>query len=112
MLSASKLIFAHLQSERPLGLLYEERLEAAERRRLAGNALFKEGKAAEAASRYLSALSYLDEDFLFQLEGHYLDQAHAVKVGRFKLWEICNRVMRFYGEHLFLLSYLEEALSL
>ncbi len=28
----------------------------------------------------MQALSYLDEDVMMQLEGHYLDQAHAVKV--------------------------------
>lgn len=29
---------------------------------------------------HAQALSYLDEDFLFQLEGMYLDKAHEVKL--------------------------------
>lgn len=35
-----------------VGMLFEQRLEAAERRRLAGNALFKEGRLREALSKY------------------------------------------------------------
>ncbi|KAG2428594.1 hypothetical protein HYH02_014296 [Chlamydomonas schloesseri] len=61
-------------------LLYEERLERAERRRLTGNELFKAGQYKEALAKYAMALSYLDEDFMFQLAGHYLDKAEAVKV--------------------------------
>eukprot|EP00197_Chlamydomonas_leiostraca_P004432 CAMPEP_0202859602 /NCGR_PEP_ID=MMETSP1391-20130828/1645_1 /ASSEMBLY_ACC=CAM_ASM_000867 /TAXON_ID=1034604 /ORGANISM="Chlamydomonas leiostraca, Strain SAG 11-49" /LENGTH=376 /DNA_ID=CAMNT_0049538651 /DNA_START=34 /DNA_END=1161 /DNA_ORIENTATION=+ len=62
------------------GLLYEERLERAEQRRLAGNELFAAGRYREAMGKYAVALSYLDEDFMMQLEGHYEDQANAVKV--------------------------------
>ncbi|GLC34613.1 hypothetical protein PLESTM_000217400 [Pleodorina starrii] len=61
-------------------LLFEERLERAERRREAGNEQFKEGRYKEALAKYALALSYLDEDFMYQLEGHYLDKAEAVKV--------------------------------
>ncbi|KAG2435086.1 hypothetical protein HXX76_007173 [Chlamydomonas incerta] len=60
-------------------LLYEERLERAERRRLTGNELFKAGQYKEALAKYAMALSYLDEDFMFQLAGHYLDKAEDVK---------------------------------
>ncbi|KAI8466791.1 MAG: 42 kDa peptidyl-prolyl isomerase-like protein [Monoraphidium minutum] len=60
------------------GMLYEERLEAAERRRLEGNALFAEGKMVEALGKYAMALSYVDEEFLLQLEGPHLDRAEAV----------------------------------
>ncbi|GAX84618.1 hypothetical protein CEUSTIGMA_g12039.t1 [Chlamydomonas eustigma] len=62
------------------GLLYEERLERAERRRKQGNELFAQGKHQEALGKYSMSLSYLDEDFLMQLEGLYLDKAHEVKV--------------------------------
>ncbi|KXZ44317.1 hypothetical protein GPECTOR_69g410 [Gonium pectorale] len=61
-------------------LLFEERLERAERRRLAGNELFKEGRYKDALAKYALALSYMDEDFMYQLEGHYLDKAEAVKL--------------------------------
>lgn len=36
----------------PRGMLFEERLEAAERRRADGNTAFKEGRFAEATSKY------------------------------------------------------------
>lgn len=41
--------------------------------------MFKAGKHTEALQAYLIALTYVDEDFMFQLEGHFLDQAEAVK---------------------------------
>lgn len=62
------------------GMLFEERLEAAERRRLEGNTLFAEGKLVEALGKYAMALSYTDEDFMMQLEGPHLDKAEAVVV--------------------------------
>ncbi|KAG2500970.1 hypothetical protein HYH03_000792 [Edaphochlamys debaryana] len=61
-------------------LLYEERMERAERRRLAGNELFKEGRWKDALAKYAMALSYMDEDFIYQLDGHYLDKAEKLKV--------------------------------
>lgn len=54
---------------------FEERLEAADRRRAQGNEFFKGGDSAGAAAKYGLALSFLDEDFLMQLEGPHLDQA-------------------------------------
>ncbi|WIA11718.1 hypothetical protein OEZ85_011813 [Tetradesmus obliquus] len=59
-------------------MLYEERLEAAERRRKEGNALFGEGKFTEALAKYAMALSYCDEDFMLQLHGLHLDKAEDV----------------------------------
>eukprot|EP00879_Flechtneria_rotunda_P005210 GHRR01005492.1.p1 GENE.GHRR01005492.1~~GHRR01005492.1.p1 ORF type:complete len:384 (+),score=144.45 GHRR01005492.1:94-1245(+) len=59
-------------------MLYEERLEAAERRRLEGNQLFADGKYTEALGKYAMALSYCDEDFMLQLQGPHLDKAEAV----------------------------------
>jgi len=67
-------------ADRPLGLLYEERLERAEKRRLQGNELFAQGMHKEALGKYAAALSYMDEDFLMQCEGFYLDKAHEVKM--------------------------------
>ncbi|KAK9820125.1 hypothetical protein WJX72_006361 [[Myrmecia] bisecta] len=61
-------------------LMYEERLEAAERRRLEGNDLFKTGDARAALGRYSIALSYLNEDFMMQLDGFYLEKANDVKL--------------------------------
>jgi len=64
-------------------LTYEERLEAATRRKLKGNALLngttgKKRDPAAALSQYLFALSYLDDDFLFQLEGPHLEAASSL----------------------------------
>jgi hypothetical protein len=56
---------------------FEERLEAADRRRIQGNDLFRAGDAAGAAAKYGLALSFLDEDFLMQLEGPHLDQVRG-----------------------------------
>eukprot|EP00775_Hariotina_reticulata_P007506 gene7506-7716_t len=59
-------------------MLFEERLEAAERRRLEGNALFADGKFTEALGKYALALSYCDEDFMLQLHGPHLDKAEEI----------------------------------
>lgn len=61
-------------------LLYEERIERAERRRLAGNELFQQGLYKQALAKYAMSLSYLDEDFMFQLEGRYLEKAEEIKI--------------------------------
>lgn len=57
----------------------DERIEAADRRRQGGNALFKEDKLAEAMQQYEMALAYMGDDFMFQLFGKYKDMATAVK---------------------------------
>lgn len=61
-------------------MLFEERLEAAERRRIEGNDLFKDADAAAAATVYRMALMFLDEDLLMQLEGPHLTKANNVKL--------------------------------
>lgn len=52
-------------------VMYEDRLEAATRRRLKGNALFGEGGMQPALEQYALALACMDEDFLMQLEGRF-----------------------------------------
>jgi len=49
-------------------MLFEERLEAAERRRKEGNELFQQKLTADALGKYSMALSYMDQDFMFQLQ--------------------------------------------
>ena len=61
-------------------LTYEERLEAAERRRMEGNRLFTGGSAVDALGKYAMGLSHLDEDLLMQLEGMHLDKANGVRL--------------------------------
>lgn len=61
-------------------MVYEERLEAAERRRLEGNQLFTAGSTVEALGKYAMGLSYLNEDLLMQLEGPHLDMANCVRL--------------------------------
>ncbi|XP_021736171.1 peptidyl-prolyl cis-trans isomerase FKBP42-like [Chenopodium quinoa] len=57
----------------------EERIGAADRRRMDGNALFKEVKLEEAMQQYEMAIAYMGDDFMFQLFGKYRDMAMAVK---------------------------------
>ncbi len=61
-------------------MLFEERLEAAERRRQDGNALFKAGSTTDALGKYAMGLSYMDQDFMFQLQGAHEDKANAVRL--------------------------------
>uniref|UniRef100_A0ACD5Y7Q4 Uncharacterized protein n=1 Tax=Avena sativa TaxID=4498 RepID=A0ACD5Y7Q4_AVESA len=57
----------------------EERIEAADRRKLEGNDYFKEKKFEEAIQQYEMAVAYMGDDFMFQLFGKYRDMALAVK---------------------------------
>ncbi|XP_074568082.1 peptidyl-prolyl cis-trans isomerase FKBP42-like [Curcuma longa] len=57
----------------------EERIEAAERRKVEGNDYFKEEKLEEAMQQYEMAIAYMGDDFMFQLFGKYRDMALAVK---------------------------------
>ncbi|KAK9735770.1 hypothetical protein RND81_04G226600 [Saponaria officinalis] len=57
----------------------EERISSADRRRMDGNALFKEEKLSEAIQQYEMAIAYMGDDFMFQLFGKYRDMALAVK---------------------------------
>ena len=52
-------------------MLFEERIEAAKRRKLEGNILFQNGEVLEAIGKYTMGLSYMDQDFMFQLEGQH-----------------------------------------
>ena len=58
-------------------VMYEDRLEAATRRRLKGNMLFQAGATRRALEQYALALACMDEDFLMQLEGVLGDRAAA-----------------------------------
>ncbi|CAK7330887.1 unnamed protein product [Dovyalis caffra] len=57
----------------------EERIGAADRRKMDGNSLFKDEKLEEAMQQYEMAIAYLGDDFMFQLFGKYRDMALAVK---------------------------------
>ncbi|KAJ4833337.1 Peptidyl-prolyl cis-trans isomerase fkbp42 [Turnera subulata] len=57
----------------------EERIGAADRRKMEGNVLFKEEKLEEAMQQYEMAIAYLGDDFMFQLFGKFRDMALAVK---------------------------------
>ena len=61
-------------------MLFEERLEAAERRRLEGNRLFQGGSYTDALGKYAMGLSYMGQDFMFQLEGAHEAKANAVRL--------------------------------
>ncbi|KAH7864662.1 hypothetical protein Vadar_032330 [Vaccinium darrowii] len=57
----------------------EERISAADRRKMDGNAFFKEEKLEEAMQQYEMAIAYMGDDFMFQLFDKYRDMALAVK---------------------------------
>lgn len=57
----------------------EERIGAADRRKMDGNVYFKEEKLEEAMQQYEMAIAYMGDDFMFQLFGKYRDMALAVK---------------------------------
>ncbi|XP_045830312.1 peptidyl-prolyl cis-trans isomerase FKBP42 [Trifolium pratense] len=57
----------------------EERIGAADRRKMDGNVLFQENKLEEAMQQYEMAIAYMGDDFMFQLFGKYRDMALAVK---------------------------------
>ncbi|KAM1443362.1 hypothetical protein ACFX2I_039649 [Malus domestica] len=57
----------------------EERIGAADRRKMDGNALFKEQKLEEAMQQYEMAIAYMGGDFMFQLFGKYRDMVLAIK---------------------------------
>ncbi|KAG2671661.1 hypothetical protein I3760_13G006600 [Carya illinoinensis] len=57
----------------------EERIVSADRRKMDGNALFKEEKLEEAMQQYEMAIAYMGDDFMFQLFGKHRDMALAVK---------------------------------
>lgn len=61
-------------------LTYEERLEAAKRRRLEGNDLYSSGQLQHAMGKYESALAFLDEDFMMQLYEFHYDKAMEERV--------------------------------
>jgi len=50
-------------------MTFEERCRQADKRRLAGNELYKEGNLQGAEQKYTMAMSYFGESFMFQLEG-------------------------------------------
>jgi hypothetical protein len=58
-------------------MLFEERLEAAERRRLDGNGLFSSGRWSEALGKYSLALSHVDEDLMMQVDGFHLEKVQV-----------------------------------
>ncbi|CAD6265222.1 unnamed protein product [Miscanthus lutarioriparius] len=57
----------------------EERIAAADRRKIEGNEYFKKKKLEEAMQQYEMAIAYMGDDFMFQLFGKYRDMALAVK---------------------------------
>ena len=61
-------------------MLFEERLEAAERRRKEGNELFQRKESADALGKYSMSLSYMDQDFMFQLQVAFLFILSSCKV--------------------------------
>ncbi|XP_047161567.1 LOW QUALITY PROTEIN: peptidyl-prolyl cis-trans isomerase FKBP42, partial [Vigna umbellata] len=68
-----------LQGKARSDMTVEERIGAADRRKMDGNALYQEEKLEEAMQQYEMAIAYMGDDFMFQLFGKYRDMALAVK---------------------------------
>jgi len=67
--------------EKPRGdMFFEERLEAAERRKEAANKVYAAQDYGQAMQAYTIALSYVNEDFAFQLEREHLAMANAIRI--------------------------------
>ena len=75
-------------------MTYEERLEASQRRRLAGNQFYKEMKYGEALNKYITALSFVDDDFMMQLHGFFFDRAMQEKIPSLLNLSACHLKMK------------------
>lgn len=63
----------------PRTMLFEDRLEASERRRLEGNSRLAAGAPRQALGSYLAAASFVDEDLLLQLVGRHEEAAREAR---------------------------------
>lgn len=71
---------AFVQNRPSSSMMFEDRLEAAERRRLEGNRLFQSQNWVDALGKYSMALSYMNHDFMFQLQGRHEEKANDVRL--------------------------------
>ena len=71
-------VASEVEKER-VEMLFEERLQAAQRRRDWGNKEYHDLKYSKALTFFSMGLSYLDEDLLMQLEEPHLAQAQEIK---------------------------------
>lgn len=59
---------AHIPAQKPVSsMLYEERLEAAEQRRIEGNELYAQSDFDGCLAKYVLGLNYFSEDFMMQV---------------------------------------------
>eukprot|EP01025_Chloroclados_australasicus_P049812 TRINITY_DN5694_c1_g1_i4.p1 TRINITY_DN5694_c1_g1~~TRINITY_DN5694_c1_g1_i4.p1 ORF type:complete len:374 (-),score=52.22 TRINITY_DN5694_c1_g1_i4:200-1192(-) len=71
--------FSPVEEGKPVKeMFFEERLEAAQRRRLEGNDLYKKGDLDAAINKYNMGMSYIDDEMMMQLQGFHLDRAEDV----------------------------------
>lgn len=80
----------------PRSMMFEERLEAAQRRKAEGNAAHAAGQSQLALSSYRLASSFITEDLLMQLEGFHLDQANAIRLPIFLNSAACHLKLQDY----------------
>ncbi|KAJ4969799.1 hypothetical protein NE237_002898 [Protea cynaroides] len=76
----------------------EERIGAADRRKMEGNVFFKDEKLEEAMQQYEMAIAYMGDDFMFQLFGKYRDMALAVKNPCHLNMAVCQIKLKRYEE--------------
>lgn len=79
-------------------MTYEERLEAADRRRLEGNEAFRVGNYDESMQKYNAALSFINDDLLLQLQDFHYDRAMAARLPCLLNLAACHLKMNQYYE--------------
>eukprot|EP00270_Netrium_digitus_P007680 TRINITY_DN2252_c0_g1_i2.p1 TRINITY_DN2252_c0_g1~~TRINITY_DN2252_c0_g1_i2.p1 ORF type:complete len:377 (+),score=120.93 TRINITY_DN2252_c0_g1_i2:180-1310(+) len=78
-------------------LTAEERIAAADRRKEAGNALYKEGNYLAASHHYEMVLAYMNDDFMMQMFGKYIQLADAVRLPALLNLAACELKLRHFG---------------
>lgn len=79
-------------------MTYEERLEAAERRRLEGNEAFKAGNYQESIQKYSAALAFISEDLMLQLHDFHYDRALGARLPSLLNLSACHLKLGEYHE--------------
>lgn len=79
-------------------MTFEERLEAADRRRIEGNDAFKAGHFEDALKKYGLSLSFLDDDLLIQLQGFHYDKAMELRLPAMLNMAACHLKLEKYHE--------------
>jgi len=79
-------------------MTFEGRCEKAERLRLEGNELFKADQIEEALSKYIVALSYITDEMMYQVFGHYKAYGNSVRLPTMLNKAACHLRLKQYEQ--------------